>query len=68
MIPPRNPELEARVKRLRQEQANRVYKEMVKNVDHALLKNPQETLGAQGEKSRSRYSFLFVSVLISVLM
>lgn len=33
--PPRNPELEARIQRLRFEQENREYKEMVKSVDSA---------------------------------
>lgn len=50
--PPRNPELEARVQRLRFEQENREYKNMTKSVD-SLHQNEMSGLGEIGKELRS---------------
>lgn len=49
-VVPRNPELEARVQRLKLEQQERDYQNMTKNVDASRVKYPDETIGAQGKK------------------
>lgn len=50
--PPRNPELEARVQKLRFEQENREYKNMTKSVD-AVHQNETSGLGEIGRELRS---------------
>lgn len=54
-LPPRNPELEARVQRLRKEQEDREYRKMVGNIDSSNM-NPwkrkqeeEESIGKQSE-------------------
>lgn len=47
VIPPRNPELEARIQKLKAEQEEREYKKMTKNVDNIRIKQPDETIGYQ---------------------
>lgn len=44
---PRNPELEARCQRLREEQQNREYQKMTKNVDATLKHHPEDTVAYQ---------------------
>ncbi|XP_014252578.1 transmembrane protein 199 [Cimex lectularius] len=44
---PRNPELEARVKRLRAEQDERDYKKMTKNVDNVRVRHPEDSIKYQ---------------------
>ncbi|XP_030558971.1 transmembrane protein 199 [Drosophila novamexicana] len=44
---PRNPELEARCQRLREEQQNREYQKMTKNVDATLKHVPEDTVAYQ---------------------
>lgn len=44
---PRNPELEARVKRLKLEQQEREYQNMTKNVDASRAKIPDESIASQ---------------------
>ncbi|KAH8288921.1 hypothetical protein KR054_012079 [Drosophila jambulina] len=44
---PRNPELEARCQRLREEQQNREYHKMTKNVDAGLKNFPEDTISYQ---------------------
>ncbi|CAG0913946.1 unnamed protein product [Notodromas monacha] len=66
VIPERNPELEARVQRLKKEQDNRAYRNMVKNVDHNLLKNPCETLGAQVKEARAQVTNV-VQLILTVV-
>lgn len=46
---PRNPELEARCQRLREEQQNREYHKMTKNVDATLKHHPEDTVAYQRE-------------------
>ncbi|KAH8420902.1 hypothetical protein KR222_008674 [Zaprionus bogoriensis] len=46
-LTPRNPELEARCQRLRQEQQNREYQKMTKNVDATLKHHPEDTVAYQ---------------------
>lgn len=46
---PRNPELEARCQRLREEQQNREYQKMTKNVDATLKHVPEDTVAYQCE-------------------
>ncbi|CAG0893119.1 unnamed protein product [Darwinula stevensoni] len=46
-IPPRNPELEKRIQRLRKEQENRQYQEMTKNLTFSRQKPQQDTIGFQ---------------------
>lgn len=47
---PRNPELEARIQRLKLEQQERDYQSMTKNVDASRVKYPDDTIAAQGKK------------------
>jgi hypothetical protein len=42
---PRNPELEARVQKLKLEQSNREYEAMTKNVDSIRVHHPEDTIG-----------------------
>ncbi|XP_062125385.1 transmembrane protein 199 [Drosophila sulfurigaster albostrigata] len=44
---PRNPELEARCQRLREQQQNREYQKMTKNVDATLQHYPEDTIAYQ---------------------
>ncbi|XP_067010969.1 transmembrane protein 199 [Anabrus simplex] len=44
---PRNPELEARVQRLRKEQEAREYRAMTKNVDATTMRLPEDTISYQ---------------------
>lgn len=44
---PRNPELEARIQRLKVEQEERDYRSMTKNVDSIRVKHPEDTIGYQ---------------------
>lgn len=44
---PRNPELEARIQRLKVEQEERDYRSMTRNVDAVRMKHPEETIGYQ---------------------
>ncbi|XP_030369226.1 transmembrane protein 199 [Scaptodrosophila lebanonensis] len=46
-LKPRNPELEARCQRLREEQQNREYHKMTKNVDAGLKHYPEDTIAYQ---------------------
>jgi len=46
-LKPRNPELEARCQRLREEQQNREYQKMTKNVDATLKHHPEDTIAYQ---------------------
>lgn len=46
-IIPRNPELEARIQRLKAEQANRDYKTMTKKVDAIRAKLPEDSIAYQ---------------------
>lgn len=46
---PRNPELEARCQRLREEQQNLEYRKMTKNVDAALQHYPEDTVAYQSK-------------------
>jgi hypothetical protein len=50
---PRNQELEARIQRLKAEQANREYKAMTKNVDTVRVHEPEETISYQSKYSNS---------------
>lgn len=43
----RNPELEARIQRLKKEQADREYKAMTKNVDNVRVHHPDDSIGYQ---------------------
>lgn len=47
-ITPRNPELEARVQRLKLEQQERDYQSMTRNVDTVRAKYPDESIASQG--------------------
>ncbi|KAL1109959.1 hypothetical protein AAG570_014116, partial [Ranatra chinensis] len=47
VITPRNPELEARLERLRLEYENREYNAMTKNVDSIRMRHPEDTIGYQ---------------------
>jgi len=46
---PRNQELEARIQRLKAEQANREYKAMTKNVDAVRRREPEESIAYQSK-------------------
>lgn len=46
---PRNQELEARIQRLKAQQASREYKAMTKNVDAVRLHQPEETIAYQSK-------------------
>lgn len=48
-VEPRNQELEARIQRLKAEQANREYKAMTKNVDTVRVHEPEETISYQSK-------------------
>ena len=48
-IPPRNPELEKRIQKLRKEQEDRKYQEMTKNLTFSRQKLQQDSLGYQSE-------------------
>lgn len=52
-LKPRNPELEARCQRLREEQQNREYHKMTKNVDATLKHIPEDTVAYQCELTNS---------------
>lgn len=45
----RNPELEARVQRLKKEQEDREYRAMTKNVDTVRMRHPDDSIGYQSE-------------------
>lgn len=47
VTPPRNPELEARIQKLKAEQEEREYRKMTKNVDSVRVRQPDETIGYQ---------------------
>ncbi|PSN53327.1 hypothetical protein C0J52_04103 [Blattella germanica] len=47
IVEPRSPELEARIQRLKAEQATRDYKAMTKNVDTARTHEPEDTIAYQ---------------------
>ena len=49
VVEPRSQELEARIQRLKAEQANREYKAMTKNVDTGRLREPEETIAYQSK-------------------
>lgn len=48
-VQPRNQELEARIQRLKAEQADREYKAMTKNVDTTRVQEPEETISYQSK-------------------
>ncbi|KAH8381733.1 hypothetical protein KR093_011486 [Drosophila rubida] len=54
----RNPELEARCQRLREQQQNREYQKMTKNVDATLQHYPEDTISYQ------RTFFLVISMIV----
>ncbi|XP_074641507.1 vacuolar ATPase assembly protein VMA12-like [Tubulanus polymorphus] len=58
-LPPRNPELEARIQRLKAEQANREYKEMTKNVSHHILEKKENTFGQDAKNMNSQLIAVF---------
>ncbi|KAF6213621.1 hypothetical protein GE061_011342 [Apolygus lucorum] len=47
VIPPRNPELEARCRKLRAQQEDREYRKMTKNVDPVRVHHPEDTMRYQ---------------------
>lgn len=62
---PRNPELEARVQRLRVEQEERDYRSMTKNVDSVRIKHPDDSIGYQ-LKMMNRQLIAVLQFIISV--
>lgn len=58
-ITPRNPELEARVQRLKLEQQERDYQSMTRNVDSVRVKYPDESIASQG----NLFTYLFCKQL-----
>lgn len=62
---PRNPELEARVQRLKVEQEERDYRSMTKNVDSVRIKHPEESIGYQ-MKMMNRQLIAVLQFIISV--
>jgi len=63
---PRNQELEARIQRLKAEQANRDYKAMTKNVDSVRLREPEDTIAYQIEQI-NRQLIAVAQFVVSVL-
>lgn len=63
---PRNQELEARIQRLKAQQANREYKSMTKNVDTVRLHEPEETIAYQ-IKQINRQLIAVAQFIFSVL-
>lgn len=47
-VEPRNPELEARIQKLRKAEEERQYRVMTKNVDSVRVRHPEDTFAAQG--------------------
>ncbi|KAH8284370.1 hypothetical protein KR018_010607 [Drosophila ironensis] len=62
---PRNPELEARCQKLREEQQNRDYQKMTKNVDAGLKNYPEDTISYQ-LKSLNKQIIAVVQFIFSV--
>ncbi|EDV42610.1 uncharacterized protein Dana_GF18081 [Drosophila ananassae] len=62
---PRNPDLEARCQRLREEQHNREYQKMTKNVDAGLKNYPEDTIAYQ-IKSLNKQIIAVVQFIFSV--
>ncbi|KAH8267181.1 hypothetical protein KR026_001974 [Drosophila bipectinata] len=62
---PRNPDLEARCQRLREEQHNREYQKMTKNVDAGLKNYPEDTVAYQ-LKSLNKQIIAVVQFIFSV--
>lgn len=60
---PRNPELEARCQRLRDEQQNREYHKMTKNVDATLKHIPEDTVAYQCEFTKAIIPHSIVNVI-----
>lgn len=60
---PRNPELEARCQRLRDEQQNREYHKMTKNVDATLKHIPEDTVAYQCELTNAIILHLIVNAV-----
>lgn len=51
-LQPRNPELEARIQRLRVMEQERKYREMTRNVDTSRIRHPEDSIAYQGENPR----------------
>lgn len=62
--PPRNPELEARIQRLKAEQANREYKEMVRSVDKE-QKLDTDSFGKE-VKAMNSHILSFINFVVTV--
>lgn len=60
----RNPVLEARCQRLREEQQNLEYRKMTKNVDAVLKHYPEDTVAYQSEY----YYFLFCNIFVTLIL
>lgn len=65
-VQPRNQELEARIQRLKAEQADREYKAMTKNVDTTRVHEPEETISYQ-IKEMNKQLIAVAQFIISVL-
>lgn len=65
-VEPRSPELEARIQRLKAEQATRDYKAMTKNVDTVRVHEPEETIAYQ-IKQINKQLIAVVQFVFSVL-
>ncbi|XP_034253446.1 transmembrane protein 199 [Thrips palmi] len=61
----RNPELEARVQRLRKEQEDRQYRAMTKNVDTVRMRHPDDSIGYQ-MKMLNTHIVAIVQFIVSV--
>ncbi|KAL1464068.1 hypothetical protein WDU94_003751 [Cyamophila willieti] len=62
---PRNPELEARVRRLKVQQMEREYRSMTKNVDSVRVNHPEDTISYQ-MKQINRQLIAVVQFIVSV--
>lgn len=61
----RNPELEARIQRLKKEQEDRQYKAMTKNVDNVRMHHPDDSIGYQ-MKMLNSHIIAVVQFIVSV--
>lgn len=61
----RNPELEARIQRLKKEQEEREYKAMTKNVDNVRVRHPDDSIGYQ-MKMMNSHIIAVVQFIVSV--
>ncbi|KAK3925901.1 Transmembrane protein 199 [Frankliniella fusca] len=61
----RNPELEARIQRLKKEQEDREYKAMTKNVDNVRIRHPDDSIGYQMKMINS-HIIAVVQFIVSV--